>query len=247
MTSDLETPPSSERLRSLRRGRHFTLGAGLLGAGVAVLVLSILSPRLPLLVAFTGVFGWIVGLALVGGGVCAWTAPSRLDTGWRWFRAFRRTRPFWGGFWLLLSGWAILRLSMTSAHIVVVAGLTGFGGWLTGGGIVLCAFAAWAAPSQRYVVGVVALILAVSALIVSNLGGLGIGTLCGVVGGAMTLAWGPKKPAGSRGPRRTRVGLLGLEGAPTPAPPVRPRPMVRPSPTSRPDTGSVGDDPRTPA
>lgn len=112
-------------------------------------------------------------------------------------RAFRRTRPFWGGLWLLVGGWLVLRLSMVPAHIAVAAGLSGIGGWLTGGGMILCGLAAWGAPSQRYVVGAVGVLLAVTSLIVSNLGGLFLGMLAGIVGGCMTLAWGPKKkPAG---------------------------------------------------
>jgi hypothetical protein len=112
----------------------------------------------------------------------------------RTIRAFRRTRPFWGGLWLLIGGWLVLRLSMVSAHIVVAGGMTGAGGWLTGGGMILCGLAAWAAPSQRYVVGIVGVLLAISSLVVSNLGGLFVGMAAGILGGAMTLAWGPKRP-----------------------------------------------------
>src|SRR4051794_25964653 len=118
----------------------------------------------------------------------------RLDALRRTFRAFRRTRPFWGGLWLLVGGWLVLRLSMVPAHIAVTAGLNGIGGWLTGGGMILCGLAAWGAPSQRYVVGAVGVLLAVTSLIVSNLGGMFIGMLAGIIGGSMTLAWGPKKP-----------------------------------------------------
>jgi hypothetical protein len=118
---------------------------------------------------------------------------SRLDAVRRTFRAFRRTRPFWGGLWLLVGGWLVLRLSMVPAHIAVATGINGIGGWLTGGGMILCGLTAWAAPSQRYVVGAVGVLLAVTSLIVSNLGGMFIGMLVGIIGGSMTLAWGPKK------------------------------------------------------
>jgi hypothetical protein len=111
----------------------------------------------------------------------------------RTFRAYRRTRPFWGGLWLLVGGWLVLRLSMVPAQIAVAAGITGLGGWITGGGMILCGLAAWAAPSQRYVVGVVGVLLAICSLLVSNLGGLFVGMAAGILGGAMTLAWGPKR------------------------------------------------------
>jgi len=115
----------------------------------------------------------------------------------RTFRAFRRTRPFWGGLWLGVGGWLVLRLSMTSGQIVVAGGLAGAGGWLTGGGMILCGLAAWFAPSQRYVLGVVGIVLAVTSLVVSNLGGLFVGMAIGMLGGAMTVAWGPKKAKGA--------------------------------------------------
>jgi hypothetical protein len=124
---------------------------------------------------------------------------ARASAGWdavrRTFRAYRRTRPFWGGLWLLVGGWLVLRLSMVPAQIAVAAGITGLGGWITGGGMILCGLGAWAAPSQRYVVGVVGVLLAICSLLVSNLGGLFVGMAAGILGGAMTLAWGPKKPA----------------------------------------------------
>ncbi|MGQ0625633.1 MAG: DUF6114 domain-containing protein [Sporichthyaceae bacterium] len=111
----------------------------------------------------------------------------------RTLRAFRRTRPFWGGLWLGVGGWLVLRLSMVDTQIALSAGLTGVGGWLTGGGMIACGLAAWAAPSQRYVLGIVGVLLAVTSLIVSNLGGLFVGMAAGILGGSMTLAWGPKR------------------------------------------------------
>ena len=72
-------------------------------------------------------------------------------------------------------------------------GSPGAGGWLTGGGMILCGLGAWGAPSQRYVIGVVGIMLAVTSLVVSNLGGFFVGMAVGMLGAAMTLAWGPKK------------------------------------------------------
>ncbi|MGQ0467023.1 MAG: DUF6114 domain-containing protein [Sporichthyaceae bacterium] len=121
------------------------------------------------------------------------TLPDGAVAARRTFRAFRRTRPFWGGLWLIVGGWLVLRLSMVSASLVVAGGLTGVGGWLAGGGMIACGLAAWGAPSQRYVIGVVGIVLAVTSLVVSNLGGFFVGMAFGMLGGAMTLAWGPKR------------------------------------------------------
>jgi hypothetical protein len=172
--------------------------------------------------------------------------PGRADqlriaaqSGRRWLRAFRRTRPFWGGLWLLVGGWLVLRISMVSMQVVVASGMTGFGGWLTGGGMILCGLTAWFAPSQRFVTGVVGIFLAIASLIVSNLGGWFLGMLFGIVGGAMTLSWGAKPAKRPRsGNGATRLGYLAYLGkgalpaepvqaeatSPRPAPGARPRP-----------------------
>ncbi len=112
--------------------------------------------------------------------------------GVHWFRAFRRTRPFWGGLWLILGGYLVLNSGTLAIEMALTRGMAGFGGWLTGGGMILCGLSAWAAPSQRYVAGLIGLVFAVGSLIAANLGGLVVGMLAGIVGGAMTLAWGPK-------------------------------------------------------
>lgn len=152
---------------------------------------------------------------------------------WRWFRAFRRTRPFWGGLWMLFGGGIILNLATVSWSVVIVTGITGLGGWLCGGGLILCGLTAWAAPSQRYVTGITGLILAVLSLIASNLGGLFLGMLFGIIGGAMTLAWGPKR-APRRGARQFRMGRVGLVPAAAAAQP-RPRPRPRPADETTPE------------
>ena len=137
-----------------------------------------------------------------------------------------------GGFW-------IIKWSMVSWSVVIATGLTGVGGWLTGGGLILCGLGAWAAPSQRYVTGIVGLVLAVLSLIVSNLGGFFLGMLLGIIGGAMTVAWGPKRLRRT-GPRQFRIGKFGL--VPTPDAPAsvprrpRPYPAVADEPTDEPTT-----------
>lgn len=109
-----------------------------------------------------------------------------------WFRDFRQTRPFWGGLWMLIGGLMILRVSRLSLEAAVSGGITGFGGWLTGGGLVICALLVWAGQEHRVVAGIIGLLLAISSLIVSNLGGFFIGMLLGIVGSAMVLSWGTK-------------------------------------------------------
>ncbi|MCD0451791.1 DUF6114 domain-containing protein [Actinocorallia sp. API 0066] len=126
-----------------------------------------------------------------------------LGRAWRWFRAFRRSRPFWGGVWLTLGGWMILRLTLAPVQTAVTTGFNGIAGWLVGGGMILCGLIPWAAPSQRYTFGVIGTILAVVSLVTSNMGGFLLGMLFGVVGGTLMVAWGKKKPNRGRPVART--------------------------------------------
>ncbi|MFJ9824043.1 DUF6114 domain-containing protein [Streptomyces sp. NPDC101160] len=118
----------------------------------------------------------------------------------RWFRAFRRTRPFWGAVWLVLGGWTVLKFSLSSVQLIVSTGFGGVAGYLTGGGMILSGLVPLAAPRQRYTFGLIGALLAVVSLVVSNLGGFLAGMALGVLGGSMMVGWGPKRPR--RAPRR---------------------------------------------
>ena len=118
-----------------------------------------------------------------------------------WFGDFRRTRPFWGGLWMLIGGLMILRVSRVSFEAAVSGGIVGFGGWLTGGGLVICALLVWAGHEHRVVAGIIGLLLAIASLIVSNLGGFFIGMLAGIVGSSMVLSWGIKSREPEAAPR----------------------------------------------
>lgn len=125
-----------------------------------------------------------------------------------WFRAFRRTRPFWGGFWLLIGGWLVLRVDEVPLRLAFAKGMESFGGILTGGGMILCGLIVWFAPTQRYVAGLIGLVFAIGSLVAANLGGLFVGMLAGIIGGAMSVAWGEKKPRRSAAPQPEPVSLV---------------------------------------
>ncbi|NEA51194.1 DUF6114 domain-containing protein, partial [Streptomyces sp. SID10815] len=118
----------------------------------------------------------------------------------RWFRAFRRTRPFWGAVWMVAGGWTVLKFSLAPMRLVVSAGFDGIAGYLLGGGMILCGLIPLAAPRQRFTFGILGSVLAVVSLVASNLGGFLVGMALGVLGGAMTVGWGPK-----RTPRRRQA------------------------------------------
>ncbi|MER5203207.1 DUF6114 domain-containing protein [Streptomyces sp. NPDC002825] len=123
-----------------------------------------------------------------------WFRASRVRAAYVWFRAFRRTRPFWGGVWLVAGGWTVLKFSLSSLQLIVSTGFGGVAGYLVGGGMILCGLIPLALPAQRYTFGLIGAVLAVVSLVVSNLGGFLLGMALGVLGGSMTVGWGVKRP-----------------------------------------------------
>ncbi len=118
---------------------------------------------------------------------------SRVRAAWAWFGAFRRTRPFWGGVWLV-AGVDRPQVLPQLAPVDREHGLRGIAGYLVGGGMILCGLIPMALPAQRYTFGLIGAILAVVSLVVSNLGGFLLGMALGVLGGSMMVGWGAKRP-----------------------------------------------------
>ena len=116
-----------------------------------------------------------------------------------WFRAFRRTRPFWGGLWLGLGGAVVVHFARSPLAFAIGGGWNSTAGYILGGGMVMFALVAWFAPHYSGLVGVVVVLLALAAFIGANLGGFMIGTVLGIVGGSMVWGWGEKRPRGRSG------------------------------------------------
>jgi Family of unknown function (DUF6114) len=114
---------------------------------------------------------------------------------WRGFRSWRRNRPFWAGVFLIVAGVELLTipLPMHSMGLILHIGTGGVLGILIGAILIVCALLLWFNPAQRIFYSIVAILLAVAALVASNLGGFLIGTLLGVVGGSLGFAWMPER------------------------------------------------------
>ena len=121
-------------------------------------------------------------------------APSRLAVARQWFRAFRRTRPFWGALWLGLGGLWLLTFSSMSIGLVLGGGWNQSAAYVVGGGMILFAVVAVFTPHYSGLVGFLGVLLALAAFISVNLGGFLIGSLLGILGGSMVGGWGEKKP-----------------------------------------------------
>ncbi|MGW1195149.1 DUF6114 domain-containing protein [Streptomyces sp. NPDC002536] len=115
-------------------------------------------------------------------------APRRLRSTWR---RWRKSRPFWGGLATVVAGAEICALPLAPLKIMLEQGIAGIPSVLMGLVMVVMGLTAWFAPQYRSLAGVLTVLMATAALVMSNLGGFLIGTLLGIVGGAMTFAWTP--------------------------------------------------------
>jgi hypothetical protein len=130
-----------------------------------------------------------------------------MDSARRWWAAFgrwRRSRPFWGGALILLGAGIILSIPVagSSLGVVFTEGIAGISGVLIALMLAVAGLTCWVSPSARVFAGIAACFLAIVAVVTSNLGGFLFGTIDGVIGGAMAVAWSPdpvvKTPRGHK-------------------------------------------------
>ncbi|MEV5631531.1 DUF6114 domain-containing protein [Micromonospora tulbaghiae] len=128
---------------------------------------------------------------------------ARLGTAaraWRTFRRWQRSRPFWGGLFIILAGVEMLASTrLTLNGLSFSSGATGLLALLIPGILVTCGVLLWLSPAQRLFYSIVAAITAVYSLIGLNLGGFFVGLLLGIVGSALAFAWVPTPPDGPAG------------------------------------------------
>ncbi|MFI9385733.1 DUF6114 domain-containing protein [Kutzneria sp. NPDC052558] len=123
-------------------------------------------------------------------------AGSVIGRAWRAFRRWRRSRPFWAGLFLLLSGLVVifppfagLKLGAMAMSMQTLGGLSGA---LIGTLMVVCALTMWIRPQFRIPAAVAAMIMSLAAIITTNFGGFLLGTLLGLIGTGLAMAWTPK-------------------------------------------------------
>jgi Family of unknown function (DUF6114) len=118
------------------------------------------------------------------------------------FRRWRRTRPFWGGFLVVLGGVEITFTEKAPFEVVVHVGLYGLAGYLLPVILILCGLLILFNPQQRTFYSILSVLLALGTWLTSNLGGFVIGMILGIVGGSLAFGWAP----GEREPRKTGSG-----------------------------------------
>ncbi len=116
---------------------------------------------------------------------------------WERFKIWRKKRPFAGGLLLILSGVVIAAPAYITIHIsdllVMISTVSGVSTLLIGALLIMFGLGAWFRPETATYVGVLGILVAIVALPTSNIGGFVIGSLLGIIGGALTFAWQPKE------------------------------------------------------
>jgi hypothetical protein len=123
------------------------------------------------------------------------------------WQAWRRGRPFWGGMLMVLSGLELFALPLSgvlvhgAVRLVIYIGIGGVFGVLIGALLVVAGLVTWFNPVHKTFYSIAGIVLGIVSFPASNLGGLFLGMLLAIIGGALAFAWTPVEPAGAAAPR----------------------------------------------
>jgi hypothetical protein len=107
------------------------------------------------------------------------------------FKNWRARRPFWGGTLCVLSGLIILAVPVQLYEVAATPGSMIVVGLLLGGITLLMGVLAFIMPKLSTLLGSLAILAAVLS-IMGALGGFLIGTILGIIGGSICIAWKPE-------------------------------------------------------
>ncbi|MFG2951739.1 DUF6114 domain-containing protein [Streptomyces adustus] len=114
------------------------------------------------------------------------------------FRAWRGTRPFWAGLFVMFGGIPIMYFPYAHLHLghltLAMSTTAGAGSLIIGVLLVVLGFSLWYQKHVQVFAGVAAILLGLVSLPVSNFGGFIVGFLFALIGGAMAVSWAPGAP-----------------------------------------------------
>lgn len=115
------------------------------------------------------------------------------------FRRWRRSRPFWAGVSTVIAALLLLYLPYATLRLgewtLSLGTLSGAAGLTIAVLLLVCAAAMWFRPEFRLAAGLVVVVLSLVALVAVNLGSFLFGTMFGIVGGSLAIAWSPARKA----------------------------------------------------
>ncbi|MFD7664738.1 DUF6114 domain-containing protein [Streptomyces sp. NPDC059788] len=118
--------------------------------------------------------------------------PGAVRRGRAAWRRWRKGRPFWGGLAAVVAGAEICAIPLAPLKVMLQQGIAGIPSVLMGLVMILMGLSAWFAPHYRGLAGILTVLVATAALVMSNLGGFLFGTIVGILGGGMIFAWQPR-------------------------------------------------------
>ncbi|MFD2639344.1 DUF6114 domain-containing protein [Piscibacillus salipiscarius] len=104
------------------------------------------------------------------------------------FKKWRNQRPFWGATLTLLAGLMILYIPTHLYAIAFIPGSLVFVGYLFGGLTLILGLLSYIFPQFSTVFGVMTIFISVLS-IMGALGGFVVGTIIGIIGGSLLVAW----------------------------------------------------------
>jgi hypothetical protein len=125
---------------------------------------------------------------------------GRLD---RW-RAWRVSRPFWGGLLLILAGLELFAIPLSgvlvhgAVKLAIYIGIGGVFGVLIGALLVVAGLMTWVNATHKTFYSIAGIVLGIVSFPASNLGGLFLGMLLAIIGGSIAFAWTPFEQAPER-------------------------------------------------
>ncbi len=127
-------------------------------------------------------------------------AARHRRTRMRQWRAWRRSRPFWGGLLRVLAGLELFALPLSGVlvhgaiKLVIYIGIGGVFGALIGALLIVAGLGIWFNAMHKTFYSIAGVVLGLASFPASNLGGLFIGMLLAIGGGAIAFAWTPVEP-----------------------------------------------------
>lgn len=111
---------------------------------------------------------------------------------WSKFHLWRRTRPLWGSLLMLLGSLIMLALPISLLRFAFLLDSL-WASVLVGALLLVMALVQLFVPSYSVLTGSIGIVLSLVSFITSSFGGLVIGMLLGIIGGALSLSWRPVK------------------------------------------------------
>jgi uncharacterized protein DUF6114 len=111
---------------------------------------------------------------------------------WSKFRLWRCTRPLWGSLLMFLGALIMLALPLSLLRFAFLLDSL-WASTLIGALLLVMALAQLFVPSYSVLTGSIGIVLSLVSFITSSFGGLVIGMLLGIIGGALSLSWRPVK------------------------------------------------------